>query len=206
MEKIMFTDYTLDKFIAPKLSELTQCNIPDVSDKFKELTSLIDAFILNSIFTNCYNNDGIPFMFFYLRRAEAAYREFHFSRIVLLRYLEVKRENFSLYFETLFHIETCIAQLWQAILQFNSLISKATGKKERIYKKGESSYYERINLLYNASRYAGEDNIPDKATIPVWITNTGVEGKNAVVSYDELFSALNEVIDFATRVAYRKMS
>ena len=35
------------------------------------------------------------------------------------------------------------------------------------------------------SRYA-VDNVPEGATIPIWITNIGVEGKGASISYTGL--------------------
>ncbi|MFZ0930285.1 MAG: hypothetical protein WAN11_16890 [Syntrophobacteraceae bacterium] len=105
---------------------------------------------------------------------------------------------------TPFAIETCIAQMWQAASQIMIWGKVATGKKEQLYKKGEGSSYERLNLLYNASRYAGEENVPEKATMPIWLTNTGIEGKDTKISYAELAEILNEIGIFADKIANPK--
>jgi hypothetical protein len=198
------SNYALDTFVAPKLSELTECNITDISDQLEQANNWITHFVLNSIFKVVgYNPEAKASVLFFLRRAEAAFREFHYARIFLLEYLSQERENVSVYFEVLFHLETCIAQMWQAVAQLISQKKKITGQKEQIYKKGEGSSYERLNLLYNMSRYAG-DNVLEEATMPIWITNIGIEGKEASISYTELVDILNEIGDFADKLTNPK--
>jgi len=58
------SDYTLDIFIAPKLSKLTECNASDLSDLTDQW---LDNFILNNIFKlNLPDKEKAYLLFFFL--------------------------------------------------------------------------------------------------------------------------------------------
>ena len=67
-----FTNYALDKFFAQEISELSECNAPDLADHSAELGDLIHNFILNSIFTSPIKTEYKPYIFGIIRRVQMA--------------------------------------------------------------------------------------------------------------------------------------
>jgi hypothetical protein len=185
------TNYALDKFVAPKLSELTECNIPDMSTHSSQSDSWVGNFILNSIFTFQGNSLFTQYAIYVLRRAEAAFREYRNARLTLFNYVNNQQKNVSVYFEILFHVETCIAQMWQAC---DATIKFSKGKK--LYNRRDGSAFERLNNLYNISRYGG-NNIQESSTVPIWLINTGIESDTVSISFAELAGLLGEIGDWA---------
>jgi len=185
------TNYALDKFVAPKLSELTECNIPDMSTHSSQSDSWVANFILNSIFNFGANSEFTQYAIYFLRRAEAAFREYGNTKITLYNYVNKQHKNVSVYFEILFHVEACIAQMWQAC---DATIKFSKGKK--LYNRGDGSAYQSLNDLYNISKH-GEKNIQENSTVLIWLTNIGIESDTARISFDELASLLGEIGDWS---------
>lgn len=111
-----------------------------------------------------------------------------------------ERERVSVYFKALFHIEACIAQMWQAFSQSMIFINNLTGKKNKLYERGDDSSYEHLNNLYNISRYAG-DNISENSTLPVWLTNSRIVARDANISFDTLNILLIEIGELANKLS-----
>jgi hypothetical protein len=155
---------------------------------------------LNSTFRLRVKQKPQQYAFFFLRRAEAAFREYDSARGALYDYLSGDRERVSVYFKALFHFETCIALMWQAYDQTMSFFKRETGEKNKIFKRGDGSVYERLKNLYDYSRYAG-DNTPEDSTVPVWLTNTGIEAKENSISFVELADLLSEIGDCADTIS-----
>ncbi len=104
-------DYTLDIFIAPKLSKLTECNAPDLSDLTDQW---LNNFILNNIFNSNLPDEEKAYLLNFLRRVEAAFYEYNKARIALTEYITTDRNIISPIFHALNHFETLFAQLHQA--------------------------------------------------------------------------------------------
>jgi hypothetical protein len=194
------SNYALDKFVAPKMSELTECSIRDMSNYSSQSVHWLSNFVSNSIFGPRVEPKPMQYAFFFLRRVEAAFREYDSARCALYDYLSGERERVSVYFKALFHFETCIAQIWQAYDQTMSFWKRETGEKNKIFEPGDGSVYERLNKLYNDSRHA-VDNIPEDSTVPVWLTNTGIEAKENSISFAELADLLREIGDCADTIS-----
>jgi hypothetical protein len=197
--RVRLSNYALDKFVAPKLSKLTECNIRDMSNYSSQSDHWVSNFVLKSISPPVAPKTR-QYAFFFLRRAEAAFREYDSARGASYDYLSEERERVSVYFKALFHFETCIAQMWQAYDQTMSFGESITGEKALFYEPRDGSVYERLNKLYNYSRYAG-DNTPEDSTVPVWLTNTGIEAKENSISFAELADLLSEIGDYADTIS-----
>lgn len=105
------SDYTLDIFIAPELSKLTECNAPDLSD----LTDRwLNKFILNNIFNFNLQDKEKAYLLNFFRRVEAAFYEYNKARNALTEYITTDRNIISPIFHALNHFETLFAQLHQA--------------------------------------------------------------------------------------------
>jgi len=105
------SDYTLDIFIAPKLSKLTECNAPDLSDLTDQW---LNNFILNNIFNLNLPDKEKAYLLNFLRRVEAAFYEYNKARNALTEYITTDRNRILPIFHALNHFETLFAQLHQA--------------------------------------------------------------------------------------------
>lgn len=72
-----FSNYALDKFVAPKLSELTQCGIPNITSRWEEAEHWIANFILNSMLRVSIDSKPKQYIIFFLGRSESAVREYN---------------------------------------------------------------------------------------------------------------------------------
>lgn len=198
--KARFSNYALDTFVAPDLSKLTECNIAHISTYSSQSNHWVSNFLMNSIFHNSVEPKPKQYCVFFLRRAEASFREYEYARLALYDYVSGERERVSVYFKALFHIEACIGQMWQAYSQSMKFRNNVTGREDLIYNPGDSSAYEHLNKLYNISRYAG-DNISENSTLPIWLTNIGIVARDANISFENLKNLLTEIGDWANKLS-----
>ncbi len=190
------SDYALDKFVAPKLSELTACG----ADKLAEPENLLSNFILNNIVVVRYVEPMRANAFNMIRRVDQASYEYEQGRDNLSKYLNTPPEVISPYFRALSHFEQCVAMLYQSALFAARLVDEKV-----LYKQGDGSFFERMNKLYTASKHMVErieqGRIPVDATTGVWLTNDGIECEDASVNFAELREALIERQGMARYVA-----
>ena len=189
------SDYTLDIFIAPELSKLTECNAPDLSDLTDQW---LDNFILNNIQLNLPDKEKAYLLIFF-RRVEAAFYEYNKARNALTEYITTDRNIISPYFQALNHFETLFAQLYQAYL----LLKSATELK--LFKKNDNSELDRVNKIYNTSKHMYEriekGKLPEKGTCAIWITNNGIESTDAAITFVELKDILIELSKLANKIS-----
>lgn len=105
-----FTNYGLNHLISQKLPQLSQCKGPEVTSNFPESERWVSNFALNSFLGYDVPPEAKRFIFFFLRRAEAAFVEYDHTRGILSEYVEAdRRRKPSLYFRALYHFEMTIA-------------------------------------------------------------------------------------------------
>lgn len=200
----------LDTYIAPKLSSLTEFKTHEASEKLKPW---VNNFILNSTFRVKVPEPTKTYYFNFLRRAEGAFIEYEYARKALEDYINTKRNNpernkISPYFRALLHFETFIAQLYQA---YEFLM---TFSKMKVFNRGEGTIIEKIHELYITSKHMDKcikkGHLPDSATIAIWITNDGLEGKNIndeleskniKVTFDEIYEVLSHTANLASKIS-----
>ena len=180
VSSMRFSNYSLDKFVAHKLSTVTTCGALDLGGEKK---SFLNAFILNTMFRVTIEAKQKAFLFNYLRRVEGALRTYRSAREALTLYVSTPRNVVSPYFEAL-DFEVCIAQTYQAL----EMIATSIG--EDVFDKGDNSNYEKIHTLYIDSKHMDRmidgGRIPDEATTGIWLTNEGLESKRGKVHFTEL--------------------
>jgi hypothetical protein len=217
-----------DQFIAPKISELLAPNLPDISSKRQ---NPINDFILNDHLSLVLTSRMRQACFNFIQNAEAAFDEYCAARTSLLGYLPTKDRTVAPYFATLRHFEHCLAHLYQAVDRIN-VISKLIGK-ERQFEPNDGSVLARVLILHNhvkhmdqmyrevairdeisfklfATRSDGSKSIPheikDVASVPIWITNVGLECRRASLTYSELAEEVMSVLDEAVEMANLDLS
>src|SRR5208282_2999305 len=131
------TDYSLDHFVAHKLSLLTECGAPELAED----ANWLNPFILNSVLG--YQLDPAPraYVFTFIRRTEGAFSPYREARNHLMQYVNGRRhEVISPYFRALLNFEFCVSQWCEG---FN-LLKTASGKK--YFEHNDQSKEERIHL------------------------------------------------------------
>lgn len=187
------TNYALDNFIAPNLSELDRNNIPDLSE---HVSSWLTSFLLNSMFRFQIDDPHRQYIINFLRRVDGVFYEYQNGSKALNKYLENPNKSVSRYYRAVSHFEQVVAQTYQAFMLGRRLI-----EQEKIFKKGEGSSLERLNELYNITKHFDDrikkGQIEEGIILPVWITNTGLESQNKKVSFEELAAMLKELSSVA---------
>lgn len=182
-----FSNYGLDNLVSQELSKLSRCGAPEVTKCFPESKHWVSNFVLNSFLRFQVSPEMKRFRFSFLRRAEAAFIECEFARKALSEYVASSPSRpYSLYFRALHHFEMTIAMLWQAY-SFARQFTRIDP-----YKKGDNSPYERLNRIYNDSRYF-DHNLPPNHLHHIWTSNDGIHTANVSLSFEELKESLEEV-------------
>jgi hypothetical protein len=190
---IQYAGFLLDKFGAPKLSELTECNAPLLEDP----PNYLGSFVLNSIFTMNYPDPLGRLVLIFGRRVIHAIREYAIGRELLSAYvakLEQTNSHFLQAMRATTHFESCVGSAYQACAllgRISELVAEPAPKDER---------EERLRKIWNRSKHFDEDVIDHKVsnteiTAPVWLSNHGISATTASVSFNELHSALIELRD-----------
>lgn len=183
---MQMSKYTLDKFVAHKLSGLTRCGAKEINNS----VSYLNAFILNNIFGSAPLDDKMrAYAFNFIRRAEGAFASYREARFALIEYVETPPNLISPYFRALLNFETFLAQVYQGY----ELLRTASGIK--YFEKGDQSDGERLNKLYNDSKHMDRKiergELPPRATAGLWITNDGLESGQAKLSFVEIAEILS---------------
>lgn len=210
---------TRDRLIAPKISELLAPNLPDISGSRKYP---INGFISNPHLALALSNRIRQACFNFLRNAEAAFDEYCDARTALLSYLLAKRRTVVPYFSALRHFEHCLGHLYHAVLSANVVARK------KQFEAGDGTVLDRVLTLHNhvkhmddkysrlqirdensfklfATRNDGSKNrsypIEDTANVPMWLVNTGLECRQARLTYSELADVVMNTLDEAVDTA-----
>ncbi len=190
-----FTNYAIDKFIAPNASSFMQADIPDMSSYDEQSTHWVANFFLNSVLRAAWKPPYNAYMYNYLRRAEAAFIEHSLARSETLEFIESGRQSSRRYTAALFHWESFLGQSWHAY----KTLQKCFGVQ--IYSPGDGSVKERLNKLYNQMKHVESRienaQITDGATVPVWLTNDGLASIDTTFTFTETGEVLVDVAKWA---------
>lgn len=178
--ELPLSNFALDNFISQQLSQLTENNTVVVSHNFLDSKEWISNFCLNSILGGYASKEDRSFIFFFLRRAEAAFVEYEYACETLELFITNKSKSPSLYFKALYHFEIVITMMWQAF----ALRIKKSGNK--IYSEKDNSIYERLNQIYNISRHFDPSKISKENIHVIWVTNNGIQTEDKQLPYPEL--------------------
>jgi hypothetical protein len=193
----MLTDYFLNKFVAHKLSFLTECGARELATN----ANWIGAFVLTRTLTAPLPPKTREYAFNFVRRAEGAFFAYQQARTALSEYIQTPRNVISPYFRALLNFEVCIAQSCQGM----ELLATSSGKSAPWRKKNDNSELGRLYRLYIDSKHMDEmidgGKLPAEATAAIWITNIGLESQRAAVTFDELLEVLRHIGEVADQLS-----
>ncbi len=190
------SNYTLDNYVAHKLSLLTECGARELSTD----TNWLNPFILTTVFNVKLEDKMRAYIFNFIRRAEGALSSYRAARSALIEYVNTPRNVLSPYFRALLNFEVCVSQCYQGY----AFLARASG--EKFFEKNDKSEAERLHALYVDSKHMDlmidGDKMPTEATSAIWITNNqGLESNQAALSFDELAEMLLNMGRLAERLS-----
>jgi len=196
---------TRDKLIAPRISELTEISIPNITANRRRI---IDIFIFNFPLSLKLSNYNRQLYFNIIRRCEASFEEYCLARESLLKHISDNNTTVKYYLAALRHFEQCFYQLSQLIDLGNAV------RKEKEFQPGDGSVGERIWILNSWSKHLdrkfsdsvhaesrsfelfaekkksgsekAEPHFSDTSNVPIWLTNNSIDCKETSISYTEL--------------------
>lgn len=195
----MLSDYSKDNFVAPYMSAFTSAEIADLSHHDEQQEHWVSNFILNTLLRVRVPPPSRTYMFNFLRRAEAAFREYSLARESTLAYLETGKSP-SRYMAAVFHWEVCLSQAWHA---YELLMELAGGVK--IFEKEDGTIPQRLNLLYNQMKHVDSTiascQLPSpEATLPVWLENAGLRSTEGHLEFREMVEILQDLAKWASAI------
>jgi hypothetical protein len=196
---VRFSDHAKDRFIAPGVSSFESADIPDMSAYDPQSRHWVSNHFLNSLLRAPYNAPHNAYAYNFMRRAEAAFSEHAEARLATLAFLE-DGQSPSRYARAILHWEVFLSQCWHGYL----LLLGFFGEK-KVFEKGNASTEERLHGLYNAMKHV-ESRIDNAelgqmvkgATVPVWLTNHGIESTDAFLTYTETGGILRDLAKWAS--------
>jgi hypothetical protein len=196
-----FAGWVLDRYIAPRASDFTSAEIPDMSSDDPQPRHWVDSHFLNNVLRGSLDPRLGAYVVQYLRRAEAAHAEHARAREKTLAVLKSEVFSPSRYSVMLLHWEFFLAQAWQAYALLGGFIGAVTHSDHRIFRAGDRSVEQRLNSLYNATKHSdsriANGQIPDGTVSPVWITNVGIEATEVVLTFAETGEILSDLAKWA---------
>jgi len=194
--------YAKDKFVAPELSKLTECNAIDMTGYNTECQHWVANFVLNSMLRVNVEEPYRAYIFMFLRRAEMSFHEHENGRRSLqnyIYYISQGKDAIDLFLRAVYHFENFMAQSYQAF----QIMRKMTRKD--FFAKGDGSELERLSLLHGRSKHAdsaiNSEQLPTDATMPVWLSNRGLCAEGVEISYKEMAEILKELSKIADKLS-----
>jgi hypothetical protein len=184
-----------DKFVAPEISSFTEASISDLSGLQERW---LVSFILNSSLVVQLDDATRRTIYNFLRRAEAAFREYCSARQMTLAHLaNPNPDAVSEYIIAIGHWEVFLSQAYQAWCLL------ARGQKI-LFAPGDGSTMQRLNLLYNRTKHAESaitaEQLPPDGTLPVWLKNDGLHSVESSLTFEEIAEMLEDLAVWAEAV------
>jgi hypothetical protein len=186
-----FTNEFKDKYVAPGFSAFTAATIPDMSDVSSERGHWLRNFILNSSFRASMDDGTRRTLYSFLRRTESAFQEYEAARTLTLAHLaEVNPDSVSKYLEAIAHWEQFLShadRAWTVLVR----------DKPVRFEKNDGSTFQRLNFLYNVTKHLESaikaDQFPPDGTLPVWLTNDGLQAVGQKLDFIEIEEMLRDL-------------
>lgn len=177
-----------DKFVAPEISSFTEASISDLSGLQK---CWLVSFILNSSLVVQLDDATRRTIYNFLRRAEAAFREYSSARQMTLAHLaNPNPDAVPEYIIAIGHWEVFLSHAYQAW----RLLAKG---QKILFTPEDGSIMQRLNLLYNRTKHAESaitaEQLPLDGTLPAWLKNDGLHSVESSLTFEEIAEMLEDL-------------
>lgn len=186
-----FTSQYKDKCVAPKISSFTEASIPGASAISSENGHWLLCFMLNTGLRVELDDLTRQTLYNFIRRTEAAFREYEAARRMTLAYLDNPNPDaVSEYIVAVGHWEHFLFQADRALAVL------VRGEKV-LFAKEDGSVFQRLNLLHNRTKHLESaikcEQFPPGGTLPVWLENDGLHGVDGKLTFEEIAEILKDL-------------
>ena len=181
-----------DQFVAPHISDLTECGAEPVWEERPRHREWVKAYILNSVLRSRWTGQMHQQVSVFLRKVQGAFEEYEEGRESLVRFFDTNRGSFTPYQQAVRRFGTTLSLVYQSYM----IVYKVTGEKQ--YDAGDNSPLDIVSKLYNYRKHVegmivSQQGMPEEYTAPLWITNHGLGGPSAELRFEELRTLLLEL-------------
>jgi hypothetical protein len=188
----------IEEHFAPGIGSFTSASIPDLSLEFPQADHWVANHLLNSIFRGTFTDPHRQYAINLLFRSRAAFRAYATARKNTFDYLsksQPTRPNTGLYCDALEAWERFLYN-WAACVR----IVKSLGKGD-VFTPGDGSIEQRAYDLSNTMKHWAEKSVfASGDTIPVWLSNEGLNSSNLALTYGELGELARDMAKLADEV------
>lgn len=201
-----FSNYAKDRFVAPKLSLLSACGAEPLQLNESKADHWLANFVLTSSLRFQIEELQRQLIFTLLRKVDGAVIEYDAGRSYLSEHLHSDAAvGVQAYSRALLKFELTMALTYQAWL----LVKQLLPQPPSLFQDGDGSEFERLNRLYNRWKHADEHIekglYASDSTLPVWITNAGLESTDSHIEFEELRSLIHSLSRIADALSTMKL-
>lgn len=199
---IQFTSYTLNRLVAPGISEFREAKVPDVASEFLERDHWLANHFLNTVFGASYKHGARQVVVAFLRRAQDALTAYTEARERTQSFLGAAapgNPGVRRYYAAVASWEAFALHCGIAIDLFKWLCAG-----EGVFKKGDGSAEQRLYTVANQIKHTASciqsGQCKPEETIPLWLSNSGIESFQVSISYAEAAQVLREICQVADKL------
>jgi hypothetical protein len=196
---MQWNDDILNKFIAPGITQFTDADIPELTGEYPEAAHWLRNHFLNNVFRGSFGDQARQVVLGYLRRAHHAFGAYHQAREATLRYLDGNQPDnprIQAYYETIALWETFALQANMA-LDLIKWIGDGTGVFSENDGSSEFRLYSMANQIKHLASCVKSGQCGPNETVPLWLTNTGLQSYSHLVSFAEAADVLRRMAELA---------
>jgi hypothetical protein len=198
---ISLNSQLLDKYIAPGISIFTRATIPDLVDRFPQAAHWVENYFINTYFRARDPDDMRQLFVAFFRHAQLAVSAYTDARNLTLEYLDGNDPDYpkiNEYYVAIARWEHFTIESSILLATFKHIVNDRNGA----FTKGDGSLEDRLTHLANKVKHIGDDIRNKKLyrgtdSIPLWLSDVGLNGADTHVSYAEASQFLEDVAKFA---------
>ena len=189
----------LNEVLAPGVADFTAAEIIDLIPEFDQSTHWMSNHFLNSALGVRYSGDRRINIVTAILRAQLSFAAYHEAKAASDKYLAANdphNPSARSYFALVGKWEMCVHNVHLFMDAFNKFAMPA-----KAYTTGDNSEAERLCRLSNDIKHLGRVTTGEH-TIPMWLTNEGLQSVQSFVSYREIADIIRELARCADILQY----
>jgi hypothetical protein len=197
-----FSANILDEHVAPGYSAITIATIPDLRESHEAAEHWLANHLLNAILRSRYSDHVRALVIGFLRRASAAFSAYHKARELTLTFVEERgkgKQPIRLYYDAIDAWEQFALQINMATDLFKHLNSNI-GAFAKNDGSPEQRLYDIANQVKHTAGCLASGQCTDKDTVPLWLSNAGLNSFGIAVSYAEAAGVMSAIARLAERL------
>lgn len=197
-----WSDKALNDNVAPRFRDFTIAAIPDLRPDFPLVEHWLADYFLNTVLDQRFEIGYHQLAHGIIRRAQNSFLAFHEARdrtALFLSSTTLAKPQIRHYFDAVDRWESFVLQVAMAV---DLLV--AFQDVRRVFTKSDGSPDERIYTMANQVKHhascIASKQAPADHTVPLWLSNKGLNSFDCFVAYDDAARSLHELATIAEKL------